>query len=189
MNLGILGVLVEIYNPGAILPGVIGAISLILGLASFAIVKVNVAGLLLIGLAVLMFIADIKVPGHGVLTVGGVLAFVFGAILLTQRQIPVLQISLRLILGVAAAIAAFFVFAVGATVRAQRLPAQGGGRDLIGAVGIARSDLAPDGQVHVRGEMWTAIAEPGPIASGQRVRVVGVDGLRIRVTADPPPVA
>jgi membrane-bound serine protease (ClpP class) len=186
MNLGILGLLVEIYNPGAILPGVIGGIALVLGLASFAIVKVNIAGLLLIGLAVLMFIADIKVPGHGVLTVGGVLAFVFGAILLTQRQIPVLQISLRLILGAAAAIAAFFVVAVSATVRAQRLPPQGGGQDLIGAIGVARSDLAPDGQVHVRGEMWTATAEDGAIASGQRVRVVGVAGLRIRVTADPP---
>jgi membrane-bound serine protease (ClpP class) len=189
MNLGILGLLVEIYNPGAVLPGVIGAIALVLGLTSFAIVKVNVAGLLLIGLSVLMFIADIKVPGHGVLTVGGVIAFVFGAILLTQRQIPVLQISLRLILGVAAAIAAFFIFVVGATVRAQRLPPQGGGQDLVGAIGVARSDLAPDGQVHVRGEMWTATAEGGSVASGERVRVMSIDGLRIRVKAEPPPAA
>jgi membrane-bound serine protease (ClpP class) len=189
MNLGILGLLVEIYNPGAILPGVVGAIALVLGLASFAIVKVNVAGLLLIGLAVLMFIADIKVPGHGVLTVGGVLSFVFGAILLTQRQIPVLQISLRLILGVAAVIAAFFVLAVGATVRAQRLPPRGAGQDVVGAIGVARSDLAPDGQVHVLGELWTATAEGGPIATGQRVRVVGIDGLRLRVIASGPPAA
>ncbi|MGH2405473.1 MAG: NfeD family protein, partial [bacterium] len=83
MNVGILGIMVELYNPGAVLPGVVGGIALILGLASFAILQVNAAGLLLIGFAMLLFIADIKVPGHGVLTVGGVVAFVFGAILLT----------------------------------------------------------------------------------------------------------
>jgi membrane-bound serine protease (ClpP class) len=185
MNIGLLGILVEIYNPGAILPGVVGGIALILGLASFAILQVNVAGLLLIALAVLMFIADIKVPGHGVLTVGGVIAFVFGAILLTERQIPVLQISIRLILAVAAAITAFFLFAVGAAVRAQRLPARSGGERLVGAVGITRSQLDPEGTVYVQGELWSATAIGGSIAAGQAVRVIGLEGLRVQVKPEP----
>lgn len=187
MNVGILGIMVELYNPGAILPGVVGGISLILGLASFAILQVNAAGLLLIGFAILLFIADIKVPGHGVLTVGGVIAFIFGAILLTERQAPVLQISLRLIIAVASVLAAFFLFAVGAGIRAQKAAPRSGGERLTGAVGVARSRLDPEGMVHVQGEMWTAVAVDGPIDDGQTVRVVALDGLRLRVKPEPRP--
>ncbi|MDR7523018.1 MAG: nodulation protein NfeD [Armatimonadota bacterium] len=186
MNIGILGVLVELYNPGAILPGVVGGIALILGLASFAILQVNVAGLLLIAFAILLFIADIKIPGHGILTVGGVVSFIFGAILLTERQAPVLQISIRLIIAVAALMAGFFFFAVSAGVRAQKAAPRSGGERLIGAVGVARSTLDPEGQVYVQGEMWSAVAVGGPIADGQPVRVVGLDGLRVRVKPEPP---
>jgi len=181
LNIGIIGILAELYNPGLIVPGVVGAIALVLGLASFAILEVNAAGLLLIALAVIMFIADLKIPGHGVLTVGGVLSFIFGAILLTSRQAPFLRISLQLILGVAAGLAAFFLFAVGAGIRAQRASVRSGAEGMIGAVGVARSVLDPEGQVYVRGEMWTARAEGGRIADGARVEVVGVDGLTMRV--------
>jgi membrane-bound serine protease (ClpP class) len=181
MNVGTVGILVELYNPGAILPGVVGGIALILGLASFAILEVNAAGLLLILFAVLLFVADIKVPGHGVLTIGGVIAFVFGAILLTQRQIPVLQISLRLILSVAAILAGFFLFAVTAGIRAQRAAPRSGREQMIGAVGVARSRLDPDGQVHVQGELWTAVSVGGPVEVGQPVRIIALDGLRVRV--------
>jgi membrane-bound serine protease (ClpP class) len=160
---------------------VVGAIALVLGLASFAILEVNAAGLLLIALAVIMFIADIKVPGHGVLTFGGVVSFVFGAILLTQRQAPFLRISLQLIIGVALALAAFFLFAVGAGVRAQGAPVRSGSEGLVGAVGVARTNLEPEGMVFVRGEIWSARAEEGMIPEGQRVQVVGRDGLRVRV--------
>ena len=156
-------------------------IALILGLALFAILEVNAAGLLLILFAVLLFIADIKVPWHGVLTVGGVVAFVFGAILLTQRQIPVLQISLRLIISVAVILAAFFLFAVSAGIRAQRAAPRSGGERMIGAVGVARSRLDPEGQVHVQGELWTAVSVGGPVEIGQSVRIVSLDGLRVRV--------
>ncbi|OFX34975.1 MAG: hypothetical protein A2Z07_11030, partial [Armatimonadetes bacterium RBG_16_67_12] len=186
MNLGILGIMVELYNPGAVLPGVVGGIALILGLASFAILQVNAAGLLLIAFAVLLFIADIKVPGHGVLTVGGVIAFIFGAVLLTERTAPVLAISIRLIVAMAALLAGFMFFAVGAGVRAQRAPARSGAIRLIGAIGVARSPLDPDGMVHVQGEMWSAVAVDGPIPDGQRVRVVGLDGLRVQVKPEPP---
>jgi len=185
MNIGILGIMVELYNPGAILPGVVGGIALILGLASFAILQVNAAGLMLIAFAMLLFIADVKVPGHGVLTVGGVIAFVFGAILLTERQAPVLQISLRLILTVAVLLAGFFLFAVSAGIRAQKAAPRSGSESLIGAVGVARSRLDPEGIVHVQGEMWTATAVGGPIDDGQSVRVVALDGLRVRVKPEP----
>jgi membrane-bound serine protease (ClpP class) len=181
MNVGTLGILVELYNPGAILPGVVGGIALILGLASFAILEVNAAGLLLILFAVLLFIADIKVPGHGVLTVGGIAAFVFGAILLTERQIPVLQISIRLIIATAVLLAGFFLLAVRAGLRAQRVPRSSGGEQLVGAVGVVRSRLDPEGQVHVRGELWTAVSVGGPVEEGRPVSVVGVEGLRVRV--------
>ena len=185
MNIGILGIMVELYNPGAILPGVVGGIALILGLASFAILQVNAAGLMLIAFAMLLFIADVKVPGHGVLTVGGVIAFVFGAILLTERQAPVLQISLRLILTVAVLLVGFFLFAVSAGIRAQKAAPRSGSESLIGAVGVARSRLDPEGMVHVQGEMWTATAVGGPIDDGQPVRVVALDGLRVRVKPEP----
>ncbi|MGH2453096.1 MAG: NfeD family protein [bacterium] len=181
LNIGIIGILAELYNPGLILPGVVGGIALILGLASFAILEVNAAGLLLIALAVVMFIADIKVPGHGVLTFGGVVSFVFGAILLTSRQAPFLRISLQLILGVAAALAAFFLFAVGAGMRAQRAAVRSGTEGLMGATGVARTALEPEGMVYVQGEIWTARAEAGAIGEGARVQVVGLEGLRLRV--------
>lgn len=181
MTIAIYGIIFELSNPGAILPGVLGAIALVLALASFAILQVNVAGLALIALSVVFFIADIKVPGHGVLTVGGVLAFLLGALLLTEHQAPFLRVSLLLAVFIALLTGAFFLFAVGAGIRAQRGRARMGRESLVGQEGVARTDLVPEGTVHVAGEMWTASAEDGRITEGERIRVVGVDGLRLRV--------
>jgi membrane-bound serine protease (ClpP class) len=181
MTIAIYGIIFELSNPGAILPGVIGAIALVLALASFAILQVNVAGLALIALSVVFFIADIKVPGHGVLTVGGVLAFLLGALLLTEHQAPFLRVSLQLAVFIAVLTGAFFLYAVGAGLRAQRGRARMGQESLVGQEGVARTDLAPEGTVHVAGEMWTAHSEDGQITEGERVRVVAVDGLHLRV--------
>ncbi|MGH2398479.1 MAG: NfeD family protein [bacterium] len=181
MTVAIYGIIFELSNPGAILPGVIGAIALVLALASFAILQVNVAGLALIAFSVVFFIADIKVPGHGVLTVGGVLAFLLGALLLTEHQAPFLRVSLLLAVFIALLTGGFFLFAVGAGIRAQRGGARMGSETLVGTEGIARSDLTPEGTVFVAGEMWTATAESGRIPEGQRIQVVRVDGLRLRV--------
>lgn len=183
MTIAIYGIIFELSNPGAILPGVVGAIALVLALASFAILQVNVAGLALIALSVVFFIADIKVPGHGVLTVGGVLAFLFGALLLTERQAPFLQVSIRLAVFIALLTGGFFLFAVGAGIRAQRAPARMGSESLVGLEGTARTALAPDGFVQVAGEAWSAVAEGESIPEGSRVRVVSVDGLHLRVRA------
>jgi membrane-bound serine protease (ClpP class) len=181
MTIALYGIIFELSNPGAILPGVIGAIALVLALASFAILQVNVAGLALIALSVVFFIADIKVPGHGVLTVGGILAFLFGALLLTEHQAPFLRVSLQLAVFIALLTGAFFLYAVGAGIRAQRGRARMGRESLVGLEGVARTDLSPDGTVHVAGEMWTARAEGGRITEGERIQVVAVDGLRLRV--------
>ena len=186
MTIAIYGIIFELGNPGAILPGVVGAIALILALASFAILQVNVAGLALIAFSVLFFIADLKVPGHGVLTIGGILAFFFGALLLTERQSPFLQVSLKLAVFTALLTGAFFLFAVGAGVRAQRTKVRSGREGLVGASGVARTDLNPEGMVYAQGEMWTAEAEDKTtIRQGERVTVVGVNGLRLRVRPGP----
>ncbi len=182
MTIAIYGIIFELSNPGAVLPGVIGAIALVLALTSFAILQVSAAGVGLLALSVLFFIADIKVPTHGVLTAGGILSFVLGAMLLTNRQLPFLRVSLQVAIFTALFTGAFFLFAVGAGIRAQRTKVRTGTEGLIGAVGVARSALSPQGQVHVRGEMWTAEAEDRqPIPEGDRVVVIGVEGLRLRV--------
>jgi membrane-bound serine protease (ClpP class) len=181
MTMAIYGIIFELSNPGSVFPGVIGGLALILALASFAVIEVNMAGLLLIGFALILFIADIKVPSHGILTAGGLASFILGALLLTERQAPFLRISVTLILTMAALTAAFFAFAVGAGIRAQHRKVHTGREALLGAVGVTRSDLAPSGTVFVEGELWSAESEDGAIPVGARVRVVQVRGLHLVV--------
>ncbi len=181
MTVAIYGIIFELSNPGSVFPGVIGGLALILALASFAVLEVTVAGLALIGLSLILFIADIKVPSHGVLTAGGIISFVLGSLLLTERQAPFLRISLTLILTMAALTAGFFAFAVGAGIRAQKQKVQTGREGLVGAVGVARSELSPEGTVLVQGELWSAESQDDVIPLGSRVRVMRVDGLRLRV--------
>ncbi len=181
MTIAIYGIIIEMGNPGAILPGVLGGIALILALTSFAILEVNIGGLALIGLSLLFFIADIKVPSHGVLTIGGILAFIMGAVLLTERSLPFLRISVQLAVFIGILTGAFFLFAVTAGLRAQKVAPRMGEERLAGATGVARTDLAPDGEVYVLGESWSAVAENGHISSGERVEVVSVEGLRLKV--------
>lgn len=181
MTLGIYGLIFELSNPGSVFPGVIGGLALILALILFTAIDVNVGGLFLIAFAVLLFIADIKVTSHGVLTAGGIAAFVLGSLLLTQNQAPFLRISLTLILTIATLTALFFVFAVGAGIRAQARKIQTGRDALIGEHGIARGSLSPAGPVFVHGELWNAESVDGIVQAGERVSVVGITGLRLAV--------
>jgi membrane-bound serine protease (ClpP class) len=183
LTIAIYGIILELSAPGAVFPGVIGGLALVLAFVSFAVVTVNVAGLLLIGFALLLFIADVKVPSHGVLTFGGIASFVIGSLLLTAQNEPSLRISVTLILTVTALTAAFFAFAVGAGIRAQGARVQTGREALIGAIGTTRSELAPLGTVFVLGELWKAETAFAAIPAGQRVRVVGVCGLLLDVRA------
>ncbi|HTJ25440.1 MAG TPA: nodulation protein NfeD [Candidatus Limnocylindria bacterium] len=181
MTIAIYGIIFELSNPGSVFPGVLGVLALILALASFAAIEVNVAGLLLIGFAIVLFIADIKVPSHGILTAGGIASFVIGSLLLTQNQAPFLRISLSLILITAALTAAFFLFAVGAGIRAQARAVRTGPQTLLGALGVARGELAPEGPVFVQGELWRARTSEEAIPAGRPIRVVGVRGLLLDV--------
>jgi membrane-bound serine protease (ClpP class) len=183
MTIAIYGLILELSAPGAVFPGVIGGLALVLAFVSFAVVTVNVAGLLLIGFALILFIADVKVPTHGVLTSGGIASFAFGSLLLTAQNEPPLRISVTLILTVTALTAAFFAFAVGAGVRAQGRRVQTGREALIGAIGTTRSELAPLGTVFLMGELWKAETAFADIPAGRRVRVVGVSGLLLDVRA------
>jgi membrane-bound serine protease (ClpP class) len=181
MTLAIYGMILELSHPGAILPGVVGGIALILALASFATLEVNYAGVALIGFAVLLFVADVLLPAHGILTVGGVIAFILGALLLTSQQEPYLQVSLRVVLLLASMTGAFFLFIVGSALRAQRLRPVVGREALLGAPGVARTDLKPKGMVLAQGELWSAEAVDEAISAGERVRIIAAEGLKLWV--------
>lgn len=175
------GIIGELSNPGAILPGVVGAIALVLVLYMSAILPINAAGLALIGLAFLLFIIDIYAPSHGVLTFGGIVAFFLGALMLFNRADPVFRLSLRYIIPATLLTAVFFFFIVGAGLRAQSLPIRTGREAMIGETARALTQInSSGGKVFVEGEYWNAVSDV-PIAPGQTVEIVGIEGLTLKV--------
>jgi len=181
MLIAIYGIIGELSNPGAILPGVAGAIALILALYMAAILPINVAGLGLIVLAIGMFIADIYAPTHGVLTMGGIISFFLGALMLFDRAEPAFRLSLSIIVPATAVTALFFIFVVGAGLRAQFLPVRAGRETMLGKVvpAVGRID-ASGGKVFIEGEYWNAVSEVA-VETGQPVEVVGIEGLTLQV--------
>jgi len=181
MLIVIYGIIGELSSPGAILPGVAGVIALILVLYMSAILPVSIAGLALIGLAVILFIVDIYAPTHGVLTFGGIVSFFLGALMLFNRSEPAFQLSLAYIIPATLLTAAFFIFVVGAGLRAQFLPKRAGKETMIGktVTALERVD-ANAGKVFVEGEYWNAVSET-PIETGQPVEIVAVTGLTLTV--------
>ena len=173
LMLGMLGLFFELANPGVILPGVIGGISLILAFFAFQSLPINWAGLLLI--------AEIKVVSHGVLTIGGIIAILLGSVMLVNTPELPLRVSWTVIVPVVALTAGIFVFAIAAGARAQMQRPTTGSAGLLHETGVAQTALDPEGQVLVHGELWTAVAEGPGIPAGERVRVVHVEGLRLRV--------
>lgn len=181
MLIAIYGIIGELSNPGAILPGTLGAVALILALYMSAILPVNVAGLALIGLAVILFVIDIFAPTHGVLTGGGILALLLGALMLFDRDNPAFRLPLSYILPGVILTALFFVFVVGKGLRAQSLPVAAGRETMIGkAVPVENAISADAGMVFIEGELWRAVAEE-PIEKGSTVEVVAVEGLTLKV--------
>jgi len=181
MLMVIYGFIGELSSPGAILPGVVGAIALILVLYMSAILPVNVAGLVLVGLAVLLFIADTFATTHGVLTTGGIVAFFLGALMLFNHGGPGYQLSLRWILPGTLLTAAFFILIVSKGIGAQFQPAQTGKATMIGKTVPAQSRIdSAGGRVFIEGEIWNASSEL-PVEAGQSVEVTGVDGLTLKV--------
>jgi len=185
MLMVIYGIIGELSNPGAILPGVVGAIALVLVLYMSAVLPINVAGLLLMALALTLFIIDVFAPTHGVLTGGGILAFFLGALMLFDRSEPAFRLSLWVIIPGTVLTALFFLFIVGAGLRAQRLPTRTGRENMLGKTAPAAAPIdATGGRIFVEGEWWNAVSDT-PIPTGQPVEIVAIEGLKLKVKAKP----
>jgi len=181
MLLVIYGFIGELSSPGAILPGVVGAIALVLVLYMSAILPVSIAGLLLIGLALLLFVVDIFAPTHGVLTAGGIAAFFLGALMLFSHAGPGYHLSLAWIIPATVLTAAFFIFVAGKGVSAQFKPAVTGVEAMVGQTvkAVSRID-STGGKVFIEGETWNAACAT-PVEAGQPVEVTGISGLTLQV--------
>ncbi len=182
MSLGILGLIFELANPGSIFPGVVGAIMLVTGLYALGTLNANWTGFILIAFAFLLFVVEVFVVSSGLLTAGGVIAFLFGSLLLSNtRNDDVLQISRVLIYTVTALLGLFFFLIVWAAAKSRNRPVATGEGALIGKIAEARTDLNPTGMVYVEGELWKAVLERGQLEKGSRVRVTGVEDMKLYV--------
>ncbi len=181
MMLGMLGLFFELSNPGVVLPGVIGGIRMILAFFAFQSLPINYAGLLLILFGIVLLLAEIKVMSHGVLTAGGAIAMILGSMMLFDAPEVGLKISWWVIVPTVATTTGIFAFAVGAGVRALYRKPTTGYAGMLVQVGLARSALAPTGEVFVQGELWRAVAEGESVGPGERVTIVGVEGLTLKV--------
>ncbi len=181
LMIGLLGLYFEFSHPGAILPGVLGGISLLLAVFAFQILPINYVGLGLILLAVILFVLEIKVQSFGMLAVGGIAAMIIGSLMLVKAPIPELRPSLRFVVPVVLGVSLVVLFLLTLVLRAHSRRASTGSEGMVGEIGTARTDLAPSGKVFVHGELWDADAD-GAVRAGDRVRVLEVlEGLRIRV--------
>lgn len=180
--LGLLGLYFEFSNPGAIFPGVVGAISLILAFFAFQTLSVNYAGMLLILLSIVLFIVDVKAATHGVLTTGGIIAMFIGSVMLFNAPDPAMRASLQVIIPVVLATAAFFVIGVWLSIRTLRTKPFSGDKGLLGQEGDARTVVNKDGgRVFVAGTHWSAWSD-NEIAEGTKIKVVEVKGMTLKVT-------
>jgi membrane-bound serine protease (ClpP class) len=181
MMLGMLGLFFELSNPGVILPGVIGGISLILAFFAFQSLPINYAGLLLILFGIVLLVAEIKIVSHGILAIGGIVSMALGSLMLFDAPEVGFRVSWWVIVPTVGAMAGLFLFVVAAGVRALGRPAATGAEGLVGKTATVRERLAPEGQVMVSGEIWRAVADGEPLEPGAQVRIVAVDGLTLKV--------
>ena len=182
MLVAIYGIIGELGTPGAILPGVVGIIALILALYMAAVLPINVTGLILIGLAFTLFVFDVFAPSHGALTVGGIIAFLIGSLMLFDRDDPLFRLSLAYIIPATIMTALFFAFVVGKGIRAQYLPIKVGKETMLGKTAAAFTPIdATGGKVFVEGEYWNAVSDT-PVEQGKPVEISAVLGLTLKVT-------
>jgi len=177
---GLILLYVEFTNPGMVAPGVIGGICVLLSILGFSLLPINYVGVLLILLALGLFVAEVKVQGFGVLGFGGIAAMVVGMLILVESPDPAMRIGLATALAVAVPFAVIFIILLVALLKSLKQQAATGTEGMVGLVGTADSEIHRQGRVRVRGEYWAARSEH-PIAPGKTVRVVGVDGLTLRV--------
>jgi len=181
--IGLYGIMFELYNPGGIFPGVIGGISIILAFYSLNTLPVNYAGVALIIFAIILFIAEIKIVSHGLLSVGGVISLILGSIMLidTESTLEAAKISWQVILVIVILTTAFFLFAIGFGIKAQNRKPTTGVEGIIGETGVTISNLEPEGQISVHGELWSAESLDGFMSPGTKVKVVQISKLKLMV--------
>jgi membrane-bound serine protease (ClpP class) len=177
---GLLGIFFELQNPGALLPGIVGGICILLAFYAFQILPVNYAGVGMILLSIILFVLEIKVTSAGLLTIGGIVSMVLGSLMLIDSPLPFMKVSLSVIIPTVIFSALFFLLVVGLGLKAQKRKVTTGDAGLVGEIGTARSDIDPSGSVFVHGEYWNAESDER-IEAGSRVEVVGVEGMRLKV--------
>jgi membrane-bound serine protease (ClpP class) len=183
LMLGLFGLYFELFNPGAILPGIVGVIGLVLAFYAMNTLPVNYAGLILIVFALILFLLEVKVVSHGVLTIGGIVSLLLGSIMLfkSSSSLDMAKISTGILLSVTAISSIFFLYVIGMGLRAQRLSPIVGIDELLGLTGETLSVLDPLGQLQINGEVWTAESVKGEISKGELVKVIKVKGLTLFV--------
>lgn len=181
--LGLYGIMFELYNPGAILPGIVGVICLVLAFYAMHSLPINYAGLALIIFAIILFVLEIKIVSHGVLAIGGVISLTLGSLMLirTDSDLEFLRLSWSVVVSSVAITTFFFLFVVGIGLRAQRLKPVTGVEGLEGEIGESMDVLNPIGRVFIHGEIWRAESVAGRIDKGEKVRVQKIENLRLRV--------
>lgn len=172
---GVVGIYFELSHPGAIFPGVLGGISLLLALYALSVLPVNYVGVLLIALSIGFFIAEVKVSSYGLLTVAGLISFVFGSLMLIDSPIPALRVGLEVVLPAAVMVAGIVIFLLTRVLHAHRQPPLTGAEGLVGEVAEVVVAVAPRGKVFVHGEYWDAVAA-ADVGVGSRVRITRVHG-------------
>ena len=186
LMIGFAGLYFELSHPGAIFPGVIGGIALVLAFFALQTLPVNYAGILLIILAIIFFIMEMKITSYGLLSVAGIISLLLGSLMMFKDTGPDLKLSLKVLLPTIILISGFFVFVAGLVFRAQTSKPRTGSRGLVGEIGIVKKTLAPEGKVFVHGELWNARSEQS-IEEGKKVRVINVMNLMLEVeSADEP---
>jgi len=181
LSLAMLGIMAEIFNPGLIFPGVLGAICGLLAFYSLGMLPVNYAGILLIVLAFGLFIAEVFTTTFGLFTAGGITSLVIGSLILFKGG-PLFQVNPWLIATVSICIASLFAFVVSRVIRAHRSQATTGREELVGKTAVVKVALEPEGTVFFKGERWTAVSETGRVEPGEAVIITKVDGLKLYVT-------
>ncbi len=180
LMLGLAGIYFELANPGAVLPGVVGGISLILAFFALQTLPVDVAGVLLILAALVFFLLEIKIASYGMLSLAGVASFLLGSLMLFETPSQ-LEVSLSVVLPTALLACGFFVVVAALVFKAQRAKPTTGSGGLVGEIGVARTDINPSGKVFVHGELWRAVTD-NPVKNGEPVRVIAVNRLVLTVT-------
>lgn len=180
MMIGLAGLYFELAHPGAVFPGVVGGIALVLAFFSFQTLPVNYAGILLIILAVIFFILEMKIASYGLLSIAGIVSFLLGSLMLFDGSVPGVKISLDVLLPTFIFISLFFVVVSALVFKSQISKSRSGLEGLIGETGTVKQDIAPEGKVFVHGELWNAISK-NPLRAGTKVKVVKVEGLVVEV--------